>query len=81
MILRARTPNAAFYSDHLGQSPLVLNHIELATKIKWDQSREIGFRDIAMDLREERLWKVCGLPTIHPLTRRVLLLNICPQPR
>ena len=28
MILCARTQSAAFYSDHSGQSPLVLNHIE-----------------------------------------------------
>src|SRR5712692_10051257 len=40
MILRARTQSAAFCSGHSGQSPLALNHIEPATKIKWDQSRE-----------------------------------------
>jgi hypothetical protein len=42
MILCARTQSAAFYSGHSGQSPLVLNHIEPTTKIKWDQSREVG---------------------------------------
>jgi hypothetical protein len=43
MILCAQTQSAAFYSGHSGQSPLVLNHIEPTTKIKWDQSREVGF--------------------------------------
>jgi hypothetical protein len=28
----------------LGTKPLVMNHIETATKPKWDQSQEVGYR-------------------------------------
>src|SRR5271167_2297395 len=45
MILCARTQSAAFYSGHSGQSPLVLDHIELHYKDKVGSVPRLGLGD------------------------------------
>src|SRR5450755_4029899 len=84
MMLCARTQNAAFYSGHSGQSPLVLNHIEPHYKDKVGsipRSRLVG-SDLRAWHRSRTDYAPTGrnritscLPTMQALTRGSVVIT------